>query len=443
MTATPLYVDELAPGAPDPLPRNPVVALVSPYTWLAVIHVVTSFMLCVPIFVFGVLFLVLPWPLFAALVVPGFVALFVLVTIIRVIGSVERARFRSMLGVQLAAPVLPRWEGRPLRYVAATVSAPGLWRLVAYCIVRLPLGIFSFTVMTVVWCGPVSLIALPSVLHVYPHHRASLWFFHVTDYVSASLVSAAGVGLLLVLVGPAMRAITVVEAAVARSLLGRSVEEELRERVGQLETTRQRVVDSAEDERKRIERDLHDGAQQRLVALAMALGRAKAKMPTDTQDPEALAVRALIDEAHGEAKQAITELRDLTRGLHPPVLTDRGLDAALSALAARSPVPTSVQVDLPVRPPATLEAIAYFVVAEALTNVAKHAQAQRISVSVRALSDALRVTITDDGKGGADPRHGSGLTGLADRVAGVDGRLTVDSPAGGPTLLCADLPWRR
>jgi signal transduction histidine kinase len=371
------------------------------------------------------------------------VALFVLVAIIRAIGAVERARFRIMLGVHLAAPVLPRWEGRPFRYLAATVSAPDLWRLVAYSIVRLPLGIFSFTVMTVVWCGPLSLIALPFVLPAYPRQRASLWFFHVTDYVSATLVGVVGFGLLLILVGPAMRAITVVEAAVARSLLGRSVEEELRERVGELETTRQRVVDSAEDERKRIERDLHDGAQQRLVALAMALGRARAKLPADTGDPEAQAVRALIDEAHGEAKQAITELRDLTRGLHPPVLTDRGLDAALSALAARSPVPTSVQVDLPVRPPATLEAIAYFVVAEALTNVAKHAQAQRISVSVRALSDALRVTITDDGKGGADPRHGSGLTGLADRVAGVDGRLTVDSPPGGPTLLCADLPWRR
>ena len=169
----------------------------------------------------------------------------------------------------------------------------------------------------------------------------------MTHTDSAWIVAAVGLALLLLVPVPVVRGLSVIEAAVGRSLLGRGVTEELRERVGQLETTRRRVVDSAEDERRRIERDLHDGAQQRLVALAMALGRAKAKLPAATGDADAEAVRALIDEAHGEAKQAITELRDLTRGLHPPVLTDRGLDAALSALAARSPVPTQVTVDLP------------------------------------------------------------------------------------------------
>jgi len=134
------------------------------------------------------------------------------------------------------------------------------------------------------------------------------------------------------------------------------------------------------------------------------------------------------------------ELRDLTRGLHPPVLTDRGLDAALSAVAARAPVPVHVDVDAEPRPSATTEAIAYFIVAEALTNVAKHASATRASVLIRRSRDRLRVTVTDDGIGGADPTHGSGLAGLADRVSGVDGALDVSSPPGGPTVLTVELP---
>ncbi|MDX6227071.1 MAG: hypothetical protein QOI76_461 [Frankiales bacterium] len=429
-------------GEPDPIPANPLLALVSPYTWLATIHLLSGLFVAIPSFVVGVLFLSLWWPLLMAFVFPGVIAFVVLAGCIRVIGFVERARFRATLGVQILPPVMPSWDGHPLRYFGAMLRCGGLWRLVAYCWVQLPLSILTFSLTLGFWSGPLALMATPVMLHWYPNHRANFWFFAVTDQRSAWLVFAAGLVLLLLVPVQAVRAFSVIEAAIARPLLGRNVADDLRERVGELETTRRRVVDSAEDERKRIERDLHDGAQQRLVALAMALGRAKARMPDNTGDPEQQAVRDLIDEAHGEAKQAITELRDLTRGLHPPVLTDRGLDAALSALAARSPVPTQVSVDLPERPPPILEAIAYFVVAEALTNVAKHAEASRIAVSVRNLSDAVRVTVTDDGVGGADPRHGSGLTGLADRVAGVDGRLTVDSPPGGPTVLCADLPWR-
>src|SRR5262249_24250053 len=212
--------------------------------------------------------------------------------------------------------------------------------------------------------------------------------------------------------------------AVARLLLGPPRRGALRARIGELELSRARVVDSAEAERRRIERDLHDGAQQRLVALAMDLGRARARF---ADDPEA--ARAIVDQAHAEAKEALVELRNLVRGVHPPVLTDRGLAAALSGLAALSPVPVSVRVDAAPRPPASVEAIAYFVVAEALTNVAKHARATRAVVSVDRRGDALSVVIRDDGIGGADLR-GLGLSGLADRVSGVDGRLTVDSPAG-------------
>jgi signal transduction histidine kinase len=243
-------------------------------------------------------------------------------------------------------------------------------------------------------------------------------------------------GLILLLAAPQLtRALAVTDIAVARLLLGPPMARgALRARIGELELSRARVVDSAEAERRRIERDLHDGAQQRLVALAMDLGRARARF---ADDPEA--ARAIVDQAHAEAKEALVELRNLVRGVHPPVLTDRGLDAALSGLAALSPVPVSVRVDVAPRPSASVEAIAYFVVAEALTNVAKHARATRAVVSVDRHGNTLSVVIRDDGIGGADPR-GQGLSGLADRVAGVDGRLTVDSPAGAGTVIEVELP---
>jgi signal transduction histidine kinase len=193
-------------------------------------------------------------------------------------------------------------------------------------------------------------------------------------------------------------------------------------------------MDAAATERVRMERDLHDGAQQRLVSLAMELGRAQAKFDTDPAG-----ARDLIDRAHKEAKEALVELRDLVRGVHPPVLSDRGLDAALSGLAALSPIPVTVTVDLSQRPSLTIESIAYFVVAESLANITKHAHAQHASVDVNREGDTLRVLVRDDGVGGANPT-GKGLTGLADRVSGVDGRLTITSPAGGPTTVDVELP---
>ncbi len=209
----------------------------------------------------------------------------------------------------------------------------------------------------------------------------------------------------------------------------------LTDRIGQLSRSRAEVIDSAEAERRRIERDLHDGAQQRLVAMVMELARAQARF--DADDPDA--ARALVDQAHGQAMAALSELRNLVRGVHPPILSDRGLDAALSALAALCPVPVTVDVALVARPPAAVEAIAYFIAAEALTNVAKHARASRVDVDVRGDGRLVTVTVRDDGIGNADP-SGAGLTGLAARVAAVDGRLAIASPPGGPTLITAELP---
>ncbi|HRE00026.1 MAG TPA: histidine kinase, partial [Ilumatobacteraceae bacterium] len=217
---------------------------------------------------------------------------------------------------------------------------------------------------------------------------------------------------------------------------------ELRQRVSQLTVSRDASVEGASTELRRIERDLHDGAQQRLVGLAMDLGLARDRIERG-EDPERVA--EMVTRAHDEAKLAIGELRQLVRGIHPQVLTDRGLDAALSALAARSPVPVDIDVRLATRPPGAVEAAAYFVVAESLANIAKHSRATRASVRVaeqQRPADGRWVTVEiyDDGVGGASEHPGGGLAGLRDRVEAVEGRLRISSPDGGPTVLAVELP---
>jgi signal transduction histidine kinase len=205
-------------------------------------------------------------------------------------------------------------------------------------------------------------------------------------------------------------------------------------RIRHLETTRAGAIDVQEAELRRIERDLHDGAQARLVALGMSLGMAEEKLRTD---PDGALV--LLAEARSGARAALEELRDLARGIHPPILTDRGLEAAITALAAHSPVPVAVVVGVPKRPAAAVETAAYFVVAEALTNAIKYAAAERIEVRIWRSNGTLVAEVEDDGFGGADPQ-GEGLTGLHQRVAALDGTFTIESPTGGPTRVRAELP---
>jgi signal transduction histidine kinase len=214
---------------------------------------------------------------------------------------------------------------------------------------------------------------------------------------------------------------------------------EAEQRAAQLEVrrSRARIIEATDAERRRLERDLHDGAQQRLVALAMDLGLARERL--DRGDDTA-GTAELIGHAHDEAKRAITELRELVRGIHPAVLADRGLDAALSSVAARCPVPVQLDVDLAERPPAAVEATAYFVVAEALTNVAKHSYARQGWVRVAQRGPVVVVEITDDGVGGAVVHQSGGLAGLADRVKAVEGTMRLASPPGGPTTLMVELP---
>lgn len=226
------------------------------------------------------------------------------------------------------------------------------------------------------------------------------------------------------------------QAAFARWLLG-PARAELDRRVEELSTSRTRLVDAFEAERRRIERDLHDGAQQHLVLLNMNLGLLEAEIAGE--DPR---MGELVGEARRQARQALEVLREQIRGIHPQVLTDLGLVAAVGELAERCPVPVEVDLALARRLPAAVESTAYFVVSEAMTNVVKHAAAGRITVGGGLAGGRLLVTITDDGRGGADPARGSGLRGLADRVAVLDGTLVVSSPEGGPTTVRTELPCR-
>jgi signal transduction histidine kinase len=208
----------------------------------------------------------------------------------------------------------------------------------------------------------------------------------------------------------------------------------LRERVDDLRTARQRIIEAADAERRRIERDLHDGAQQRMVSLAITLGLIETKLDGDSD------VAALVRQAREEAQAAVTELRELARGIHPAVLSDRGLAAALEALAARAPVPVDVSgvPDEPLPPP--VEAAVYFVTAETLTNVAKYADACSASIELGLEDGRLTLAISDDGVGGASDSAGSGLAGLCDRIEALDGELTIDSPPGGGTTVRAEIP---
>jgi len=216
-------------------------------------------------------------------------------------------------------------------------------------------------------------------------------------------------------------------------LLTRPDRTAMENRIEELTSTRAGAVDAQDAELRRIERDLHDGAQARLVALGMSLGLAEQRLEADPDE-----ARQLLVEAKLGAREALEELRDLARGIHPPVLADRGLGAAVTALAARSPIEVSVSV-VGERPPAAVESAAYFVAAEALANATKHATAHHVEIRIARASDKLSVEVRDDGRGGADP-SGAGLTGLRRRVEALDGRLTVDSPAGGPTVILAELP---
>ncbi len=270
-----------------------------------------------------------------------------------------------------------------------------------------------------------------------PARRRDIYWLLVNGTVGLALSIVALVEAVLDLVlwlpwpGLALRA----DAAIGRALLSTSEKSRLALRVEQLTESRAETVDTSAAELRRIERDLHDGAQARIVAVGMSLALAEDQF---TRDPDA--ARALINEARASSSAALGELRDLVRGIHPPVLADRGLVGAVQALALAGPLPTEVRADTVGRLPAPVESAAYFAVAEALANVGKHSGAGRAIVALDLDSDTLRIAVSDDGRGGADPAAGTGLRGIERRLSAFDGSLSVSSPPGGPTVVAMVLP---
>ncbi len=422
----------VAPARPGLIPRNSVRALFCPWLWLATVHLTLDVVVAASLALMLGCCVALSAGL-TAIALLGVPLWIVTTRLLYRAARFERARFRLTLGVEITLSQLPARTGGVLRDAVVLAKSRAVWRQLAYCVLLVPLSIVNGCGVLLAWSVPPAFVVLPIYYSAVAWPPASRF----TDgSVEVWVACSSAVAWLLFVSPQIIRGLAHLDVALARTLLGPSARGELSARVDELVTSRRRVVDSAQEERRRIERDLHDGAQQRLVALAMTLGRARSRLAADA-DPQ---TRELLDEAHREAKQAITELRDLTRGLHPPVLTDRGLDAALSAVAARAPLPVHVDIDAQPRPSATAEAIAYFVVTEALTNIAKHAEATRASVVVRRVGLQLRVSVMDDGVGGADASLGSGLAGLSDRISGVDGRFDLVSPSGGPTVLIAEIP---
>ncbi|WP_328326369.1 MULTISPECIES: sensor histidine kinase [unclassified Streptomyces] len=342
--------------------------------------------------------------------------------------ALQRSRFWSLIGLNVPQVV---WKERRFRWkgMMERLRSDATWRQFGYHLLAAPLAAAGGALVVCAWVAGMAGALVFSWVWALPlDARLPGW----TDrYV---LLTAGGV-LLLLLTPWLAAAVTRLDVTAAAALLGPNRAEELERRVENLAESRAGVVDAADAERRRIERDLHDGAQQRLVSLAMNLGIARAAL-TDLP-PEA---RQVIDEAHREAKEAIEELNNLVRGLHPAVLDDRGLDAALSGIAARAPLPVDLTVDIGRRPAPTVEAVAYFVVSEALANVTKHAHARWVAIELRTRGGLLRITVVDDGRGGADPSGGTGLAGLAQRVGSVDGTIRIKSPVGGPTVITVELP---
>jgi signal transduction histidine kinase len=349
----------------------------------------------------------------------------------RGMANAERWRAALVLGAPIRGRYRPLRTGRMIDRLKSLFADRQTWKDLGWHLLLLPVGIVGFTVAVVCWCWSLWCLTFPLWFKIAPA-AADFGSFTLDTWWWALLVFVVGIATLPITVA-LLRGTAAGTAALARLLLG-SDAEELEERVGVLTETRAGAVDAAAAELERIERDLHDGAQARLVALALDLGMAEERFERDPAG-----ARELVEKAREEAKQALAELRDLARGMRPALLAERGLPEAIRALAARTQVPTTVTVQPGERVAPAVEAAAYFVVAEALTNAVKHSGATRLWVRVEREEDRLAVEVSDNGRGGADP-SGNGLTGLRKRVEALDGALRIASPPGGPTLLRAEMP---
>ncbi|GAA4231200.1 sensor histidine kinase [Actinomadura meridiana] len=421
-------------------PWTPLALAKSSLTWRSAIYLAVSMAFGLGWFITLVVGLALSFSLLIIWV--GLPMLVLMMLLWRFGAMLERRLVRAAFGVKIASPYRKRPESRnPLVKLKGMAADPATWKDLAYLAVLFPVTLVEFVASVVLWSATGMLLFMPVIVAVDGSGAevglgaVSYWAGNPLEALPISLIGLV----VLVVAMYVTRVMAIVHSTWAGLMLGPSPSQlenmELRKRTEHLQASRARGVDAAEFERRRIERDLHDGAQQRLLAVAMDIGRARAKLD---DDPEG--ARALIEQAHSGTKEAISELRDLARGIYPAILTDRGLDPALSGLAGRAPVPVEVEVDLPERPPAAVESIAYFIVAESLANIAKYARATRASVRVARDDRWVVVEVIDNGVGGAVARPRGGLAGLADRAATIDGMLIVDSPPGGPTIIRADLP---
>ncbi len=385
--------------------------------------------------------------------VVGLLMIIVTMRVTRRLAGVHRWLAARFLGERVAAPPAFRPGHGVLGRLDARLKDGTAWRAIAYMLIKLPVAVVQIWALAF-WADGIANLSYPLWWPLFRNHPAGTTLrpvvamtpfpagnISVTSWGQTLLVAVLGA--LLVISAPWLtRGTVVADRWLLRQLLGTGT---LAQRVTELEQARARVVDDSAALLRQVERDLHDGAQVRLATMAMNLGMAKEKLGREGQPPDLARARELIDSAHAGAKEALVELRELVRGIHPPVL-DTGLAEALATLAAGSAIPVELAADVPVRPSPAIETIAYFCAAELLANATKHSNANKIEIKVNIHNTehtrVLHLAICDDGVGGADTGRGTGLSGLARRVATVDGRLDIDSPPGGPTTATVELPLR-
>ena len=420
--------------------RNPIRAFllspVHPATWNANAAILLGFAVGIP--AFAILASIASAGLATVLAGIGVLLIAFAIEGARVVARIERWR----AGFGEPAPLLAH-PYRPLRggfvaVVRAEFLDESRWRDVLYVAVNLPLVIVEFVVMATIWTVALWLATMPIWYDAVRSAVIPDWLGPLAGHDPATIALRTAAGLALLPVAASLsQLVQALHRAVVAGLLCTSESRELRRQVETLRESRSAVLESEASELHRIERDLHDGAQQRLVMLTIDLGLAGERI-----DADPAAAKQLVLDAQDQARQALAELRDLVRGIAPSILLDRGLVPAIASIAGRGPVPTAVRSELPdgLRLPAAVERAAYFVVAEALANIAKHSAAAHAEVGIRRAADRLVVEVRDDGRGGASVAPTGGLAGLRNRVTGVDGMFSISSPAGGPTVIRAEIP---
>jgi signal transduction histidine kinase len=435
MTAETLVLPAMAPATPLPRPRGwfRQLGVDTGYALVAFPLAIVSFVLVVTGISLGVGLLVV-WV--------GVAVLTATLVAARGLATAERQLLPAVLRRPLPAPVYRRAEAgaRPVTRLLTPLRDPQPWLDALHAVLRFPLAIFSFVVTVTVWSLALGGLTYAAWDWSIPYNNQDgvqglAELLGLSNTAGTRIALYAAIGVMFTLIGPFLiRGVAVLQASLGQLLLTSRAATQAE--LGRLTEGRNAAVAAEAVALRQLERDIHDGPQQQLVRLNMDLARAQRQLE---RDPDA--ARAALGDAAGLARETLEDLRALSRGIAPPVLADRGLAAALAAIAARSPVAVDLVVDLPTERLAPVtENTAYFVVSEALANVAKHSDASTCRIEVRCDGDRLRVLVEDDGSGGAVLAPGHGLSGLTDRLLAVDGVLTVDSPRGGPTRLTAELP---